>query len=38
MKLMRDPFWLVEESRAERKGLKFVGVVVYVAREGKRVK
>jgi len=24
MRLMRDPFWLVEERRAERIGLKFV--------------
>jgi len=38
MRLMRDPFWLVEEGRAGRMGLKFVGVVIYVAREGERVR
>jgi len=38
MRLMRDPVWLVSEEKARRMGLKFVGVVVYVAREGERVK
>jgi len=38
MRLMRDPFWLVNERSAKRMNLKFVGVVVYGAREGERVK
>ena len=38
MRLMRDPFWLVGEEKAMSMGLKFVGVVIYVAREGERVK
>ena len=36
MKLMIDPFWLVSEEKAVRIGLKYVGVVVYVVREGER--